>query len=69
MRYDYFNNMKMLSLTYANGSKVSINSDEISSMHPIINEDFVAKTRIEIKNGKDVLVMETIEEILLTLKH
>ena len=68
MRYDDFNNMKMLNLTYANGSKVSINSDEISSMHPILNEDFVAKTRIEIK-GNDVLVMETIEEILLTLKH
>lgn len=69
MRYDDFNNMKMLNLTYANGSKFSINSDEISSMHPILNEDFVAKTRIEIKNGKDVLVVETIEEILLTLKH
>ena len=63
MRYDYFNNMKMLSLTYANGSKVFINSDEISSMHPILNEDFVAKTRIEHKNGKEILVMETIEEI------
>ena len=58
--------MKMLNLTYANGSKVSINPDEISSMHHILNEDFVAKTRIDIKNGKDILVMETMEEIIIT---
>ena len=61
--------MKMLNLTYANGSKVSINPDEILGIHPILNEDFIAKTRIEIKNGKDILVVETIEEILLMLKH
>ena len=55
--------MKMLNLTYANGGKVCINPDEISGIHPILNEDFVAKTRIELKNGKEILVMETIEEI------
>ena len=63
MHYNNFNSMKMLNLTYANGSKVYINPDEISSIHPILNEDFVAKTRIKLKNGKEILVMETIEEI------
>lgn len=55
--------MRMLNLTYANGGKVYVNPDEISCIHPILNEDFVAKTRIELKNGKEILVMETIEEI------
>lgn len=61
--------MKILNLSYANGCKVSINSNEISVMHPIINEDFEAKTRIELKDGETILVVETIEAIQHMLKH
>lgn len=61
--------MKILNLSYGNGSKVSINPDEISVMHPIINEDFEAKTRIEFKDGETILVVETIEAIHNMLKH
>jgi hypothetical protein len=48
---------------------VSINPDEISVMHPIINEDFEAKTRIEFKDGETIRVVETIEAIQNMLKH
>ena len=61
--------MKILNLSYANGSKVSINSDEISVMHPIEHEDFEVKTRIELKGGDTILVVETIEAIHNMLKH
>lgn len=61
--------MKILNLSYVNGCKVSINFDEISVMHPIINEDFEAKTRIELKGGDTILVVETIEAIQHMLKH
>lgn len=61
--------MRNLNLSYANGSKVSINSDEILDMHHILHEDYDAKTRIELKNGKVILVIETIEDIRLMLKH
>lgn len=61
--------MKILNLSYANGSKVSINSDEISVMCPIEHEDFEVKTRIKLKDGETILVVETIEAIQHMLKH
>ena len=61
--------MKILNLSYANGSKVSINSDEISVMCPIEHEDFEVKTRVKLKDGETILVVETIEAIQHMLKH
>lgn len=55
--------MKFLRLTYANGQKIEIPESSIIKMTEILNEDFVAKTRIELKNGEVELVVETIDEI------
>lgn len=42
---------------------ISINSAQIIDMKPIIHEDYDAKTHIYLENGKDYLVVETVNEI------
>ena len=55
--------MKLIKINLADGQSISINSAQIIDMQPIIHEDYDAKTRIYLENGKDYLVAETINEI------
>lgn len=55
--------MCSLKLTYADGRKIEIIANNIVKMTSILNDDYVAKTRIELNNGDIELVVETIDEI------
>ena len=55
--------MKFIKLNLADGQSISINSSQIIDMQPIIHEDYDAKTHIYLENGKDYLVVETVNEI------
>ncbi len=55
--------MKLIKLNLADGQSISINSAQIIKMQPIIHEDYDAKTYIYLENGKDYLVVETVNEI------
>ncbi|MBP3496874.1 MAG: hypothetical protein J6K33_03465 [Alistipes sp.] len=55
--------MSSLKLTYADGRKIEIIANNIVKMTSILNDDYVAKTRIELNNGDIELVVETIDEI------
>lgn len=55
--------MKLIKLNLADGQSILINPAQITDMQSIINEDYDAKTHIYLENGKDYLVVETINEI------
>ena len=55
--------MKQLKLTLSDGQSISINSERIKGMFPIINEDYDAKTRISFDDNTETLVVESISEI------
>lgn len=55
--------MKFIKLNLADGQSISINPAQIIDMQQIIHEDYDAKTRIYLENGKDYLVVETVNEI------
>lgn len=55
--------MKIIKLNLADGQSISINAAQIIEMQPIIHEDYDAKTHIYLENGKDYLVLETVNEI------
>ena len=55
--------MKLIKVNLADGQSILINPAQITDMQSIINEDYDAKTHIYLENGKDYLVVETINEI------
>lgn len=55
--------MKLLNLTLSDGQSITINSERINGMSPIINEDYDAKTRISLKDNTEINVVELISEI------
>ena len=55
--------MNFIKLSLADGQSISINPAQIIDMQPIIHEDYDAKTHIYLENGKDYLVVETVNEI------
>lgn len=55
--------MNFIKLSLADAQSISINPAQIIDMQPIIHEDYDAKTHIYLVNGKDYLVVETINEI------
>ena len=56
--------MKQIKLTLVDGQVFYVNYDEITEMHQINHEDIEANTRIVLRNGKELCVMETCEEII-----
>ena len=55
--------MKLLNLTLSDGQSITINSERINGMSPIINEDYDAKTRIFLEDNTEINVVELISEI------
>ena len=55
--------MKLLNLTLSDGQSITINSEQINGMSPIINEDYDAKTRISLEDNTEINVVELISEI------
>lgn len=55
--------MKLLNLTLSDGQSITINSERINGMSPIINEDYDAKTRISLEDNTEINVVELISEI------
>lgn len=60
--------MKLLNLTLSNGQSITINSERINGMSPIINEDYDAKTRISLEGNTEINVVELISEIERLIK-
>ena len=55
--------MKLLNSTLSDGQSITINSERINGMSPIINEDYDAKTRISLEDNTEINVVELISEI------
>ncbi len=55
--------MKTIEVTLVSGQRILIPTSNIARITPISNEDFDAKTRIELKVGGVELVMESIAEV------